>query len=94
MHLKQLVPLLSDTPLDRIHRGTLQPWIEKRQQQGKAYGTINHGLKIVRRILNLASSEWVDEHGLTWLPAAPKIKLLADTGKRQPHPLNEIRKMR
>jgi integrase len=87
MHLKQLVPLLANTPLDRIHRGTLLPWIERRQLEGKASGTINHGLKVVRRILNLASSEWVDEHGLTWLPAAPKIKLLADVEKRQPHPL-------
>ena len=34
--------------------------------------------KIVRRILNLAAGEWVDEQGLTWLQAAPKIKLLAE----------------
>ena len=88
MHLKQLIPLLATTTIDRIHRGTLQPWIERRQREGKAVGTINHGLKVVRRILNLATSEWVDEHGMTWLPAAPKIKLLADTDKRQPHPLN------
>ena len=88
MHLKQLVPVLSATPIDRIHRGTLQPWIEKRQLAGKAAGTINHGLKVVRRILNLASSEWVDEHGLTWLSAAPKIKLLSDSDQRQPHPLS------
>jgi integrase len=88
MHLKQLVPILATIPIDRIHRGTLQPWIVRRQQQGKAAGTINHGLKVVRRILNLAASEWVDEYGLTWLPAAPKIKLLPDTNKRQPYPLN------
>ena len=87
-HLKQLVPLLKTTPLERIHRGTLQPWIDKRQLAGKAPGTINHGLKVVRRILNLASSEWVDEHGLTWLSVAPKIKLLSDSDQRQPHPLS------
>ena len=57
-------------------------------RQGKAVGTINHGLKIVRRILNLAASEWVDEHGLTWLLTAPKIKLLPDANKRAPYPLN------
>ena len=51
-------------------------------------GTINQGLKVVRRILNLASSEWLDEHGLTWLKTAPKIRLLPDTNKRQPYPLN------
>ena len=88
MHLKQLMPLLATSQLDRIHRGTLEPWIDKRRRQGRAIGTINHGLKIVRRILNLAASEWIDDNGLTWLPAAPKIKLLADHDRRQPYPLS------
>ena len=60
------------TGLDSLHLGTLQPWIEHRRREGKATGTINHGLKIVGRILNLAASEWVDELGLTWLLADPK----------------------
>jgi integrase len=64
--------------------------IEARRREKKATGTINHGLKIVRRILNLAASEWVDEHGLTWLLSAPKIKLLPDTGKRTPYPLSWV----
>ena len=62
----------------QLHMGTLQPWIEHGRGEGMATGTINHGLKIVRRILNLAASEWVDEQGLTWLLAAPKIKLLPE----------------
>jgi integrase len=45
-------------------------------------------LKVVRRILNLAACEWIDEHGLTWLASAPKIRLLPDTEKRQPYPLS------
>jgi integrase len=68
--------------------GTVQPWIQHRKTAGVMVGTINHGLKVVRRILNLASSEWIDEHGLTWLNAAPKIRLLPDFNKRQPYPLN------
>jgi hypothetical protein len=76
--LKQLVPWLGPVALDRIHLGTLQPWIDRRRRAGRAAGTINHGIKVVRRILNLAASEWVDEHGLTWLHGAPKLKLLAD----------------
>ena len=59
-----------------------------RQKAGKAAGTVNHGLKIVRRILNLAASEWFDDHGLTWLLSAPKIKLLPDRDKRLPYPLS------
>ena len=88
LQLKLLMPWIGREPMDRMHLGTLQPWIEHRRREGKATGTINHGLKIVRRILNLAASEWVDEQGLTWLPAAPKIKLLPDQHKRPPYPLS------
>ena len=86
--LKLLMPWIGGTPLDRLHIGTLQPWIEHRHKECAAIGTINHGLKVVRRILNLAATEWIDEYGMTWLLAAPKIKLLPDTNKRQPHPLS------
>ncbi len=86
--LKRLMPWIGSLPLKRIHIGVLQSWIEHRRKEGVATGTINHGLKVVRRILNLAQSEWLDENGLTWLAAAPKIKLLPDTKKRQPYPLN------
>ena len=68
--------------------GTVAPWIAYRQDKGIAVGTINHGLKIVRRILNLAATEWVDENGLTWLTHAPKIKLLPDKEKRKPYPIS------
>ncbi len=90
MHLKQLMPEIGGLPIDRVHRGSLEPWIAKRRQQGRAAGTINHGLKVVRRILNLAASEWVSEYGLTWLASAPKIKLLPDNEKRQPYPLSWV----
>jgi integrase len=86
--LKLLMPRIGQVPLDRLHSGTLQLWIEERRKQGVAVGTINHGLKVVRRILNLAAREWVDENGLTWLATAPKLKLLPDTDKRQPYPLS------
>jgi len=86
--LKLLMPWIGTVALDRIHTGTLQPWIEYRQKGDAAVGTINHGLKVVRRILNLAANECVDEHGLTWLLSAPRIKLLSDSNKRKPYPLN------
>jgi len=86
--LKGLMPWIGGIPLDRIHGGTLQPWIERRRRDGVATGTINQGLQVVRRILNLAAGEWVDEQGLTWLHAAPKVKLLANTDKRKPYPLS------
>jgi integrase len=86
--LKLLMPWIGDKPIDKLHIGILQPWIDHRRKEGAAVGTINHGLKIVRRILNLAATEWIDEYGMTWLLAAPKIKLLPDTNKRQSYPLS------
>lgn len=54
-----IVPRLGGHAIDRIHLGTLQPWIDRRKKEGKAIGTINHGIKVVRRILNLAAHDWV-----------------------------------
>jgi integrase len=88
LQLKLLMPWIGRKPIHRVHLGILTPWMEHRQREGRAAGTINHGLKIVRRILNLAASEWVDDQGLTWLPAPPKIKLLPDQRKRAPYPIS------
>jgi hypothetical protein len=74
--LKGLMPAIGNVPLDNLHMGILQTWIEQRRRRGVAVGTINHGLQVVRRILNLAASEWMDERGLTWIRAPAKIKLL------------------
>lgn len=86
--LKGLMPAIGQLPLDKLHMGALQPWIESRKATGTSAATINHGLQIVRHILNLASGEWMDENGLTWLLAAPKIKLLPNPNKRKPYPLS------
>ena len=86
--LRGLMPWIGQLPLDKIHMGSLQPWIDHRRKEGVAAGTINHGLQMVRRIANLAAGEWVDDQGLTWLQAPPKIKLLPNNGKRQPYPLS------
>jgi hypothetical protein len=51
--------------------GTLQNFIASRRRDGVKTKTINLALGVVRRILNLCASEWMDEQGLTWLAAAP-----------------------
>ncbi|MEQ1612906.1 MAG: site-specific integrase, partial [Hyphomicrobiaceae bacterium] len=86
--LKGLMPWIGSVPIDRLHMGLLQPWIADRKANGRTTGTINHGLQVIRHILNLAAGEWMDEHGMTWLHAAPKIKLLPFGGSRRPYPLN------
>lgn len=74
--------------LEAVHMGSLQSYILARRKHGVKSRTINYGLQVVRQILNLAATEWLDEFGLTWLTAAPKIKLLPETDKRKPYPLS------
>lgn len=86
--LTYLMPWIGDVPINKLNIGTMQPWIEYRRKQGRATSTINHGIKMVRHILNLASGEWFDEFGLTWLLAPPKMKLLPVLNARKPYPLS------
>ncbi len=68
--------------------GTLQSFILHRRSQGVKTRTINFGLQVVRHILNLAESEWIDLNGVTWLQRAPRIKFLPETDRRKPRPLS------
>lgn len=86
--LKVLVDYIGNMSLESIHMGSLQAFIEARRREKIKTRTINHGLQVVRRILNLAATEWMDEYGLTWLLSAPKIKLLPEHDLRKPYPLN------
>lgn len=86
--LKGLMPFIGSAQLDKLHMGSLSQWISHMKQKGRAHGTINHGLQIVRRILNLAASEWIDELGLTWIHSPARIKLLTNGDKRSPYPLS------
>lgn len=79
---------IGELPFEGIHMGSLQPYIEARRKSGVKSRTINFGLQVVRHILNLATSEWIDEFGLTWLASAPKIKLLSEHDARKPYPLD------
>jgi integrase len=88
MHLKQLDPFIGDLPLESVHLGTLQPFIEARRQQGIKTKSINLALAVVRRILNLAARLWRDENGLTWLETPPLIQMLPVTDARKPYPLS------
>ena len=77
--LKDLMPWIGGMPLRHAFTwARCSLGLRTGARQGVSIGTINHGLQVVRRILNLAAGEWMDEQGLTWLQAAPKIKLLAE----------------
>ncbi len=67
---------------------THRPFIEARRNRGIKTKSINLALGVVRHILNLASSEWLDHNNLTWLHAAAKIKLMPVEDARKPYPLS------
>ena len=88
IHLKQLDPFIGGLAIEGIHMGTLRPYIDARQRAGRKTKSVNIALGIVRHILNLAASEWLDERNLTWLQSPPKIKLLRVEDARAPYPLS------
>jgi hypothetical protein len=73
LHLKQLDPFIGGLELKQVRMGSLQEFIAKRRADGVKTKTVNAALAVVRRVLNLSASEWMDEQGMTWLDAAPKI---------------------
>ena len=89
LHLRQLDRYIGGLELKQVHMGSLQSFIAQRRQDGVKMQTLNAGLGVVRRVLNLAASEWMDEQGMTWLAAAPKIKLFPVNDARAPYPLND-----
>ena len=52
--LKGLMPFVGDLPLEAIHKGALKEYIDARIAQGRKTRTVNHGLKLVKRIPSLA----------------------------------------
>ena len=87
-HLRDLDPYIGDLPLNKVHLGTLESFIQDRKKAGVKNKTVNLALSVVRRILNLASRLWRDEAGLTWLETAPLIQMLPGTDLRRPYPLS------
>ncbi len=82
------MPYIGKLNLESVHMGSLQLFIQSRRSSKVKNRTINYGLQVVRQILNLASGEWLDENGLTWLANTPKIKLLSESDKRKAYPLS------
>lgn len=86
--LAAMDPYIGDLPVRRVHHDTLKPYINVRLAAGKAAGTVNRDLAVVRRILNLSARLWRDENDRPWLETAPLIQLLREVPKRGPYPLS------
>lgn len=85
--LKSLLPFIGHLPLKQIHDGTLAPYVDDCSARGLKKKTINNGLEVVRRILNLAARRWRDENGLTWLETPPLLTMQEVDDARSPYPL-------
>jgi integrase len=86
--LETLMPYIGHYTLDQIHDGTLASYVRDRKGKGLASKTVNLGLALVRRILNLAARSWRDETGKTWLETPPLLSLLPLIGhQRESRPI-------
>jgi integrase len=86
-HVKILLGHFSDFEPDRIHDGTLRPFIELRQAEGVGSTTINRSLEVMRTILHRAARAYRDDDGRPWLErATPLISMLAES-PRSPCPI-------
>ena len=87
-HLERLMPYIGQYTLDQIHDGTLEAFVRDWKAQGLSNKTINLGLTLVGRMLNLAARSWRDENGTTWLETPPLLTLLPLVGhQREPRPI-------
>jgi len=86
--LKSICPFIGTLSLDQVHIGTLQDFIKAKQDANLKTKSINNTLGLVRHILKIAATEWIDENGLTWLHVAPTIKLLPVKDACEPFPLS------
>lgn len=90
MHLDQLFPFIGHLPLERIHDGTLRPFVEHELARGLSPKTINNAIGVVSAVLNRAARVWRNADGLPWLRLAPpKLTRLSTKGKQaKPYPLS------
>lgn len=89
--LKILDPFIGDYPIDNIHQGTLQAFIDKRRAEKIKSGTVKRDLAVVRRILTLASRVWRDNEGRPWLTTAPPLLEMPNwDDAAEPYPLSWV----
>lgn len=85
--LKLVMPFIGDLELRKIHLGTLQPFIDKRKQQGIKSATVNRSMSVVRSVLKRAASVWRDDNSHPWLLSVPEIPKQNWEDQRPPYPI-------
>jgi integrase len=90
MHLDQMMPFLGRLPLERIHDGTVKPFIDHERGRRISPKTINNALAIISTTLRHAAGRWRTEDGLPWLRQAPPLltRLSVVGQRRRAYPLS------
>ena len=71
--LNNVMPFIGDLPIETIHNGTLEPYVQHRRELGMKSSTISRELGLVIRILTLSARLWRDNKGRPWLETVPMI---------------------
>lgn len=98
-NIQLLLPYIGTLPIDRVHDGTLEPFIEDRLAGGMQVGdgdplrpstptTVNRSLEVVRTVLNRAARAWRTDAGRPWLDMAPPLITMLTEDRRPPYPIN------
>jgi hypothetical protein len=86
--LEKLVPVIGHLTVNEIHQGTLQPYIEKRRNDGVKSATVTRELTVLRRILTLAARVWRTEDNRPFLSAVPLLTMPNWEDESVPYPLS------
>jgi len=86
-HVRQLLSYVGTLEPRLVHDGTLRAFVADRLSVGVSPTTINHGLKVVRTILNRAARVYRDDEGKPWLDCVPPQITLLPESRRPPYPI-------
>lgn len=80
---------IGDLPLEQVHMGTLQPYIDGRREVGVRSSTVRRELAVIRRVLTLSSRRYRHPDGTPWLETAPPLLSMPDwEDTATPYPLS------
>ena len=86
-HVQLLLRHFGDFEPERIHDGTLQPFVALRQAERASAITINRSLEVIRTILNRAARVYRDDDGRPWLECIPPLITMLPESPRPPCPI-------
>jgi len=87
-HVQLLLTDLAALEPERIHDGTLRPFIEARLRDGASASTVNRGPEVMRTVLNRAARAYRDEEGRPRLSRIPPLISMLRESPRPPCPIS------